>query len=263
MKTPRVAAVFWVGLFLLAGALGVLKSLGLVRTPWESQKEQASYTSLVESKRLALLQSGQIEMKVLFPFDFIPPGEEINWSLLQWYYNNLPEDFEYYTQNPKEGPSPSQWQYASLYALGRRYGIDPVGRGNSFVVLMAKAKAGFSLADGLGQGVIQESIEGERHLTLTLPRATITDLIIADSPVEGYPPLRISPGQWGEFIGELKPLIEGLAVKRGVVDLAEGAAALLLEELLGSSFETLTILFPDVQARYLPGSQEGVSPKGV
>jgi len=247
-----------IGVLLAAAAAAVWAFLpfSLPRMPWSPRRITTVYTTLIESTEISLLQTAEYSLKILFPYDFIDEGDDINWRRLQRRYNLSPEEFRL-LESPEFHPDfriPPEWKYASLYRICRESGLDPASDPWTFVVIEAGLKAGITLPEfplgggGAGAAGTMIRLEGpeEKKVVLTLPAPEITDIIIRDRPAEGhgYPDVRISPRQWGNLITLLTPRIENLAREEGILEEASsGAEALLTDLFEGAGFEISEIRF--------------------
>jgi len=230
---------------------GYLLYEGRFTFPWSMTRESSVYTSLVESGQSSILNSAEFRMKILFPYDFIDKGDEINWRLLQWYYNNNRDEFNRKSSESfyPERELPENWKYARLYALCRESGIDPADDSDFFVVISASVKAGIPFISE-NMRVLTETgpDENTEKIKLILPGAKITDIIIEDRTQEnsGFPEVAMSPAQWSRFISALVPEISELAVREGVLELARESASLLIRDLFeGAGIDLQEINFSD------------------
>ncbi len=230
MKKPAVFLVFLCLALLLTAA--VLVMTGAYKLPWSPVRINQVYSQLVKSSESSLIETARYRMKLIFPYDFIDREDDVNWPLLQWYYNRLPLEFaarseaEYYPDRTL----PAEWKYGRLYRVCREAGIDPAARSSDFVVISVTARAGF---DFRGTSISLEGNEEKKTVTLILPEPEITAIIVEDrsSGGEGFPEVTISPAQWSLFISEISPRIGELAVEEGILDSAAESAELLLASL--------------------------------
>ncbi|MBF9015494.1 MULTISPECIES: DUF4230 domain-containing protein [unclassified Oceanispirochaeta] len=234
MKTIRLMIILLVLSVLLTLLLLVQK--GIIRFPWQPERITHVYTELIESSESSLLQTAEFRFKLIFPYDFVDEGDEVNWQFLQRQFENLPEEFpmraseEFYFDRE----IPFMWKYAELYALCRECGIDPAGRGEDFIVVSTRTRAGFNFNE---ESIFLDTELPDGKVVLTLPGPEITAIIIEDRIAEdgGYPELEMSPSQWSRFITALTPEIAKLAVDEGILDLAEETARFLLSDLFGGA----------------------------
>lgn len=250
MKIRSLLAVLLI-LSMGVASLIIVPQLSL-QFPWKASRMTTVYTSMVESSQTSLVNTAEYSLKILFPYDFIEEGDEVPWKHLQRHYNYNREEY-LLNESPEMYPDreiPTPWKYAALYRICRESGLDPAYDSLSFVVIEAGLKAGVCLPVG---GPEQEggdflSIHGPsgKNISLNLPAASITDIIIRDRPVEGqgYPELKMTPKQWSLLIERITPRIEGLAMEKGLLREAEMGAEQLLSDLFqGAGFEVDEILF--------------------
>ncbi|MDC7235514.1 MAG: DUF4230 domain-containing protein [Spirochaetales bacterium] len=235
-------------LAMIAAVLILLLILGkgLIPFPWEAERETLVYTSLVESCESSLLQTAEYSMKMIFPYDFVDPEDLVDWAYLKRQYDYLPDEFalraseEFY----HDRELPEKWKYAGLYSLCRECGIDPAGRGEGFIVVSSRTRAGFDFSE---TSIVLENPEvNEKKMDLILPGPEITAIIIDDRIPEdkGYPDMVMTPDQWSRFITALTPEIGAFAVKEGILELAEETAGFLLRDLFeGAGLEIRRIEF--------------------
>jgi len=234
MKLLRTGLLFLIlSLFLCLGYLLYSRPISF---PWSFKRESSFYTTLVESGESSILHSAEFRMKVLFPYDFIDKGDKVNWRLLQHYYNLNPNEYALKSSQSfyPDRSLPEDWKYASLYALCRESGIDPGEDRDFFVVISASVKAGIPfISENMKVQSTSETHEGREKIKLTLPVAKITDIIVEDRTEEnnGFPEVPMSPAHWSRFISVLSPEISELAVREGILDLAQESASLLIRDL--------------------------------
>ncbi|OQY35677.1 MAG: hypothetical protein B6241_00350 [Spirochaetaceae bacterium 4572_59] len=250
MKIRSLLAVLLI-LSMAPASLIIVSQLSL-QLPWEPSRMTTVYTSLVDSSQSSLINTAEYSLKILFPYDFIEEGDEVPWKQLQRLYKYRREDY-LLNESPEmyaDRKIPELWKYAGLYRICRESGLDPANDSLSFVVIEAGLKAGVRLPPG---GPEQEgrdllSIHGPKgeNISLNLPAANITDIIIIDRPLEGqgYPELKMTPDQWSLLIERMTPRIEGLAVDKGLLREAERGAVQLITDLFeGAGFEVDEIRF--------------------
>ena len=234
MKTLRF------GIFILLVSL-ILSFAFLIHSravllPWQNRIEKAVYTTLIETSEASLLQSAEFRMKVLFPYDFIEEGDSPDWQVLQWYYNNAPDDYPL-KSSPSFYPDlvlPDQWKYADLYSFCRESGVDPADDPGFFIVITAAVRAGIPFSsDKISIQVLSLETEGTQKVRLILPSPEITDIIIEDRTYQdgGFPEVIMTPDQWSRFIRTLSPRFNELAVREGILELAKESAALMMRDL--------------------------------
>ena len=242
-------------ILLFASVLGALILLltmvsGHFRLPfWKEKRITSVYSSLIESTEDSLLNSSEYTLKVIFPYDFIEPGDRdaVPWRTMQRLYNSDSAAF-LLKDNPELYPDrevPSQWKYASVYRMCRENGLDPAGDPDSFLVVSAGIKAGFRLLDENNPLFSLETGE-DKKLNLRLPPAGITDIIIYDRPEGGqeYPEVAMTPQQWSRLIEALMPEIVKMAEDKGILREAEVSAVSLLSELFkGAGYDVENITF--------------------
>ncbi|MDA3957388.1 DUF4230 domain-containing protein [Oceanispirochaeta sp.] len=247
MNTLRLG--FFILIVSLVFSLFFLIQGQTLNLPWQSRTDKKVYSTLMETSEASLLQSAEFRMKVLFPYDFMEEGDDVNWQVLQWFYNNDPDAYllksslSFYP----DLKLPAKWKYASLYALCRESGVDPANDSDFFIVISAIARAGVPFSsDKMLIQPLPLSADGSPRVDMILPSPGITEIIIEDRTDEdnGFPELTMTPDQWSRFIRILSPQIRELAVREGILDLAEESAALLLKDLFeGAGIEIQKIEF--------------------
>jgi hypothetical protein len=217
--------------------------------PWQVQTQQAVYSSLIETGENSLLQAAEFKMKVLFPYDFMEEGDRADWHVLQWYYDNLPEDY-LLKSSPSFYPDyvlPEAWKYSSLYSLCRECGINLASDPEFFIVISASVRAGLPFSTNSMQIFpLSEEEEEVQRVALVLPSPEITDIIIEDRSDEdrGFPEVPMTPDQWSRFIRVLGPRFRDLAIREGILEMAEESASLLMKDLFeGAGIDIQTIEF--------------------
>jgi hypothetical protein len=231
-------------LLFLSGLLTVLFLVqnGTLNFPWQPERTSLVYSKLVESSETSLLQTAEFHLNLLFPYDFVEEGDIVNWQFLQRSYDSDSEELirksskDFYPDRVV----PDKWKYGKLYKLCRESGLDPAGRADNFVVVSTRTKAGFSFnKDTIALTSIPEQIADIETIKviLTLPGPEITAIIIEDRVHEddGFPEVPMSPAQWSRFISVLSPEIGEIAVREGILDLAEETAQFLLADLFGAA----------------------------
>ncbi len=230
------------GFLLLAVAL--LFMTYRYRMPWEPVIISDVCSSLVETSEASLLQTAEYSMNVLFPYDFIAEEDNPDWRLYSFFYDEAPDQFRLRSSASfyPEGELPVTWRYAWLYKLCRECGLDP--EGEDFLVFDVRVRGGLPLnSEELGVHIPSRD---EKRVTLVLPEPRITDIIIEDrtSGKAGFPEAEMSPAQWSLFMENIRPFVENLAVRKGVLTLAGETAMYLTRELFeGAGFEVEDIVF--------------------
>ena len=216
------------------------------RMPWEPVRISEVCSSLVETSEVSLLQTAEYSMNVLFPYDFVEPGDDPDWRFYRFIYDTDPEQFRRQSSplfHP-DGKLSERWRYAPLYALCRECGLDPAG--DNFLVFDVRVKGGLPLSSEDLE--VQLPDEDVKRVRLILPEPRITDIIIEDRSSEngGFPEIDMTPDQWSLFMEKIRPSVEELAVKKGLLSLAGETAVYLTREIFeGAGFEVEDIVFQD------------------
>ena len=247
MKTIKTG--FYLLLISVVFSLVFLVQTRTLVLPWQRQTQKAVYSTLMETGETSLLQSAEYRMKILFPYDFMEDGDKVDWQVLQWYYNNDPDQYQM-NSSPSFYPDqvlPGQWKYASLYSLCRESGIDPANDGSFFIVISAAVRAGISFSSETMEIVpLTDESRAVPKVRLVLPSPEITDIIIEDRNVQNndFPEVPMTPDQWSRFIKVLSPRFRDLAIREGILEMAAESATRLLRDLFeGAGFEIQTIDF--------------------
>jgi len=248
MKTMRLLIILM--MLISIPAVYLLINRDFIHLPWQSERITHVYTELIESSESSLLQTAEFRFKLIFPYDFVDAGDDVDWHYLQRQYDYFPDEYPMRSSREFYGNRelPDNWKYAELYALCRECGIDPAGRGEDFMVISTRTRAGFNFDE---DSMTLYSEDSDENVILTLPGPEITAIIIEDRAAEnsGYPELEINPEQWSRFITALTPEIGELAVHEGILDLAEETARFLLADLFkGAGMELQRIDFDYVKA---------------
>ncbi len=182
------AVALLAALFFLISDIVFDLGFGIIR----DTKVSSSTATLTQVRSVLSLNTLEVVRKVVFPYDFVP--EDIDWNL-------------FLKVKEKRPLSLSETAYLATYELCREIGIDLRKKRREFVVLTTIIKAGFDLTNPLfsapesagaalaGKYVQTDSSGG---ITITLPPAVITDMIIEDAGTETYtyPDIRIGPENW-------------------------------------------------------------------
>jgi len=191
-----------------------------------------------ELKKLALLNTAEYQMRIIFPYDFVDSPSD--WAMYKNYYDYYPGEFAI-NSDPAEyvnGELPEKWQGAPFYGMCRQAGIDPFNFRYDVLIFSVIVKAGTDLNSisgiGLEDSIIQASDDKDSQWILQLPDAVITDLIIEDLDYRewGYPDPAITPEEYRALVEFLRPRMEEVAIKKGILDVAEKRRNHLLRQLL-------------------------------
>lgn len=222
----------------------ILIQQGVLHLPWQPERVTHVYSELIESSESSLLQTAEFRLKIIFPYDFVDEKDDVDWQFLQRQFEIYPDEFQMRASKEfyPDKEIPYEWKYAEIYTLCRESGIDPAGRGESFIVISTRTRAGFDFNEDSISLVTEmfHTVDGEKEsdsVILILPGPEITAIIVDDQIPEddAYPEIDMSPSQWSRFIIALTPKIGELAVDEGILDLAEETATFLLSDLFGGA----------------------------
>ncbi len=197
----------------------------------------SSVATLTQVRTVLSLNTVEVVRKIVFPYDFVPA--EIDWALFL---------------RGAEGRelSPLETEYLETYRICREIGINLASKRREFVVITAIIKAGFDLSNPVfhspeqaGEELAAEYIRTDalNGVTVILPRAVITDLIIedADTTNYSYPDIEIGPENWKTLTSFVRERIENEVVSGDVLDLATENGKQFLERLLlDSGYSSVT-----------------------
>jgi len=187
---------------------------------WDS--ETALEVIEEELHHLAILNTAEYRMRLIFPYDFIQG--QVDWVQYKslWDYNQ--DGFKLRTDPAEyvDGKLPELWQNALFYKECKEAGIDPFEFRYDFLVLSVVVKAGTDMETlGFGQN-------------MDLPEPVITDLIFEDLDHSqwGYPDPPVSPDELRGILQFLTPYIEDIALKEGILTQAQEKRDRLIESFL-------------------------------
>lgn len=235
-----------ISLAFLAIAVVLLVLTYRYRMPWEPVRISEISSSLVETSEASLLQTAEYSMNVLFPYDFIDDEDDPDWRHYSFFYDEAPEQYKLRSSASfyPSGELPEKWRYASLYKLCRDCGLDPAEQ--DFLVFDVRVRGGLPLNSE--ELELQFLLPDEKRVTLILPEPRITDIIIEDriSGTVGFPEVEMTPDQWSLFMEKIRPSVEELAIRRGLLRLAAETAEYLTRELFeGAGFELEEVVFQE------------------
>ena len=195
---------------IIVGAVGFyLFGLPLIDIDLSLQREKRVSTSVAVLERVRdILNLNTVEMvyKVVFPYDFVPA--DMNWTLF------LKQHRE------SRRMSPLEIGYLETYTLCNEIGIQLERKKNEFVVVTTIIKGGFDLSSLAEHYVI---VGDQNGITITMPRAIVTDFIIEDTGSEmySYPDIDIDPERWQKISAFIQKRMINTAVSGGILQFAE------------------------------------------
>lgn len=169
-------------LILMVKDINPLDNISLTRR----EERSASSVLLTGVKEIFRLNTVEMISKVVFPYDYVP--YDMDWQQFR----------RVETQRPL---SLREQEYKYVYRLAREIGLELEEDGSEFMVITIRLKAGFNLDNSRRLSSNTITISDDNRVTVAVPSATITDIII-DDPDEtayGYPDMAITPEQWREI----------------------------------------------------------------
>jgi hypothetical protein len=227
-----VIAVLLVAFFLVSDLVFDL-GFGIIRETVFS----SSVATLTQVRTVLSLNTVEVVRKVVFPYDFVPA--DIDWNL-------------FLRGAERRQLSPLEADYLETYRICREIGINLASKRREFVVITTIIKAGFDLSNPVfaspeqaGEELAEKYIQTDalNGVTVILPPAIITDLIIedADTTSYSYPDIEIGPENWKTLTSFVAQKIESEAVSGDVLNLATENGKQFLERLLlDSGYSSVT-----------------------
>jgi hypothetical protein len=180
-----------------------------------------STISLLQTERLAELETAEFTGEFIFPFDFIEKPYP-NWTVLRAKaLNNVPLS------------AAEQGHYAFYQACLER-GLDLSVYNNSlYFPVVIKASAGFNLKD---RAWITRSADGA-SIVITLPPAELLSFAVVDgsSVREGWPDVALTPETWGRVIAFILPAVKERPEFTELLDIAAENGRTLLRTAFASA----------------------------
>ena len=209
--TLAAIAILAVAFFLISDTVFDL-GFGIIRDTTVS----SSVATLTQVRNVLSLNTLEVVRKVVFPYDFVPP--DMDWNL----FLKIRED---------RPLSLLEAAYFETYDLCREIGIDLRKKRRDFVVVTTIIKAGFDLSNPVfttpeqaGAALADKYVKSDSTggITITLPPAVITDLIIEDADTDSYsyPDIQIGPENWKKLTLFVREQIESETAAEDILDLA-------------------------------------------
>lgn len=197
---------------------------------FKGAQSTATSSILKEVESMAQLNLAEYRIKAVYPYDYLP--KDVDWPELKSYYNFISKEraIEVYGQENVE-------HYETALSMG----LDPGNLKYDFLMITAEVQAGYDLDEWLADESInqirEEVSEAGKILYVTLPKPKILDVIIVDKNQadEGYPDTKVEPEQLQALAVKLMPLVEDMAIEKGILVIAEEEGRLLLESLFLSA----------------------------
>jgi len=221
-----------VGFFLISDTVFDL-GFGIIRDTTLS----GSVATLTQVRSILNLNTVEVVRKVVFPYDFVP--ENVDWNL-------------FLKIREKRTLTPLELSLAETYDLCSDIGIDLRKKRRDFVVITAIIKAGFDLSNPVftlpgeaGAALADEYIKTDSSggITIKLPPAVITDLIIEDAGSGGYqyPDIQIGPENWKKLTQFVSGRIKDETAVGGIIEMAtENGRQFLSRMFLDSGYSTVS-----------------------
>jgi hypothetical protein len=209
--TLGIIAIFAVAFLLISDTVFDL-GFGIIRDTTVS----SSVATLTQVRNVLSLNTLEVVRKVVFPYDFVPA--EMDWNL-------------FLKIREKRALSLLEMTYLETYELCMDIGIDLRKKRREFVVVTAIIKAGFDLSNPVfttpeqaGSALADNYIRSESDggVTIMMPPAVITDLIIEDADTDSYPypDMQIGPENWKKLTSFVKGRIENETTADNILALA-------------------------------------------
>ena len=230
--TLAVVALLAVAFFLISDIVLDL-GFGIIRETALS----SSVATLTQVRTVLSLNTLEVVRKIVFPYDFVP--DDIDWNL-------------FLKIGEKRPLSLLETAYLETYQLCGEIGIDLRKKRREFVVLTTIIKAGFDLSNPVfkapeeaGEALAAQYVQTDSSggITVTLPPAVITDLIIEDAGTEtySYPDIKIGPENWKKLTLFVKERIESEIDGEEILELAaENGRGFLRRMLLDSGYSRVS-----------------------
>lgn len=211
-----------IAFFLVSDTLFNL-DFGIIR-----EKEISSSVATLKQVRTVLsLNTVEVVRKIVFPYDFVPA--DIDWDL-------------FLRETGNRQRSSVEEAYLKTYTLCEEIGINLRSKRREFVVITAIIKAGFDLSNPVfsspelaGEALAEQYVNTDFSggISIILPPATITDLILEDADTANYqyPDIEIGPENWKILTSFVKEHIETQAASDEILDLATENGRQFLERL--------------------------------
>ena len=188
----------------------------------------SSVATLTHVRTVLSLNTAEVVRKVVFPYDFVPA--EMDWDL-------------FFRQRERRQLSPAEEGYLKTYEICKEIGINLASKRREFVVITAIVKAGFDLSNPVfnspqqaGEELAERYVQTDGYggITVTLPPAIITDLILedADTANYAYPDMQIGPEYWKTLTSFVRERLENEALSDEVLQLAAANGKQFLERML-------------------------------
>lgn len=176
----------------------------------------SSVAILTHVRNVLSLNTLEVVRKVVFPYDFVP--DNVDWNR--------------FLKIRLERPlSPLETSLFETYDLCDEIGIDLRKKRRDFVVITAIIKAGFDLSNPVftapelaGASLAGEYVKTDSSggITIMIPPAVITNLIIEDADTGSYPypDIQIGPENWKKLTQFVRGRIEGETKAEDILELA-------------------------------------------
>ncbi len=227
------------------GKIDLLQGLGIVRTA-----ETRSATALLgEVRELYKLDTVEMVYKTVFPYDYMDPALDLRTIIAATRFTN---------GSVAELLTSRQELYLRAYNLSHELGMQTGPDRYDFVVVTTVVRAGIDLkAPGIAHPEaasnqeisrwlqVETSSDRQRHVTVTLPDATITDLQTEDPSKAGYiyPDIRIPPAGWKRISEFVADHVRQDAEASDLLSRARSRAGTLVESFLKSAgFDSVTVV---------------------
>ena len=185
--------------------------------------EETAYSAAIleQVRDISRLDTIEFVYKTVFPYDLI--GKDT--------------DFRRLVSRFKDGEKLGIEEIKQLSVLGiaAEAGIDLLEENYEFTVISARIKAGFDFGEDVGDSV---RIDRENsRITIDLPPAVITDIIIEDSHSGNYeyPDIDVSPEQWKTLTAILSEKLVLEAAERDITGIAEERGRELIRGLFSNA----------------------------
>ena len=230
--TLTVILLLALGFFLISDTVFDL-GFGIIR----DTNVSASVVTLIQVRDILSLNTVEVVRKVVFPYDFVP--DTVDWN-------------QFLKVRDRRPLSLLEISLAETYDLCSEIGIDLRKKRGDFVVITAIVKAGFDLSnpafaspEQAGAALAEEYVRPDPSggITIKLPPAVITDLIIEDSGSAGYgyPDIQIGPENWKKLTLFVKERIKSETKVSDILGLAtENGKQFLSRLFLDSGYSTVS-----------------------
>lgn len=204
---------------------------GPIQDLFKGSQTTAVTSLLKEIESMAQLNLAEYRIQAVYPYDYLP--KDVDWPELKSYYN--------FTSRERAVEVFGE-ENVVHYETSISMGLDPGNLRYDFLMITAEVYAGYDLEEWLedkSDNMREEQTEERIILYVKLPQPEILDIVIIDrnQADEGYPDTEVEPEQLQKLALELMPLVEQMALDKGILEIADDEGESLLKSLfLGAGY---------------------------